>query len=224
MQIGLIGGIGPAATDYYYQNIIRAFERNDARLELTMVHTGSPTLLKNLAENNIADQVAIYERLTKRLVLAGADCVVVTSIAGHFCIEPFKEVSPLPVIDMIEETNKAVQQLGYKKIGILGTRTVMQSRFYGGISSAAIEPPKGEQLDHVHNAYVTMAAAGYANEDQRRVFENACITLLEDETVEAILLGGTDLALVYQQGNTDFPVIDCAAIHCEAVIKRALTT
>ena len=39
MQIGLIGGIGPAATDYYYQNIIRTFHDKGADLQLTMAHT-----------------------------------------------------------------------------------------------------------------------------------------------------------------------------------------
>ncbi|MEM9279755.1 MAG: amino acid racemase [Pseudomonadota bacterium] len=222
MQIGLIGGIGPAATDYYYQRIIRAFEAAERPLELTTVHASSSTLLKNLAKNSVEEQVAIYERLTKRLAAAGAGCVVVTSIAGHFCIEPFKKISPLPVIDMIEETGKAVGKLGYERIGILGTRTVMQTRFYGGITSAEIIPPEGHQLDAVHEAYVTMAAAGTVNNQQREVFAEACKTLLEERKADAILLGGTDLALVYQEGSTGFPIIDCAAIHCDAVVKWAL--
>ncbi len=222
VQIGLIGGIGPAATDYYYQNIIRAFDTAGRELELTMVHTGSPTLLKNLAANKIQAQVKIYDRLTKRLVAAGAGCVAVTSIAGHFCIEEFKKISPLPVIDMIEETNRAVAKLGYKRIGILGTRTVMESRFYGGLTSAEIIPPDGDHLDAVHEAYVTMAAAGKVNEEQKAIFTTACSALMKDQAAQAIMLGGTDLALVYQEGKTDFPVIDCAAIHCDAVTARVL--
>ena len=222
MQIGLIGGIGPAATDYYYQRIIKAYEAAGTPLELTMVHTGSPTLLANLAANNVDGQIAIYKRLSDRLVRAGAGCVVVTSIAGHFCINQFKEISPLPVIDMIEETNKAVNSLGHRRIGILGTRTVMQTRFYGGLSAVEVVPPQGNDLDSVHDAYVSMAAAGSADDTQRNILDKACSDLLGTEAVDAILLGGTDLALVYQQGKTEFPVIDCAAIHCDAVVKYAM--
>ena len=222
MHIGLIGGIGPAATDYYYQSLINACRSKGLTLDLTMVHADSNTLLENLAANNKAVQVEIYERLANRLVRAGADCVVVTSIAGHFCIEEFKPVSKLPVIDMIEETNRRVEQLGYTKIGILGTRTVMESRFYGGIKSAQVKLPQGSMVDKVHEAYVSMATAGYVSQQQRNIFDKACDRLLNEEGVEAILLGGTDLALVYQQGSTDFPIIDCAALHCEAVLARAL--
>src|ERR1700748_77769 len=101
MHIGLVGGIGPAATDFYYRRLISTFAGRKAPLELTIVHADTPTLLGNLASHDAAAQVAIYTRLTNRLAAAGAECVVVTSIAGHFCIEAFKAASPLRVIDMI---------------------------------------------------------------------------------------------------------------------------
>ena len=84
MHIGLIGGIGPAATDFYYRRLISTFASKKAALELTIVHADTPTLLSNLATNNASAQVVIYTRLTNRLFAAGAECVVVTSIAGHF--------------------------------------------------------------------------------------------------------------------------------------------
>jgi aspartate racemase len=86
-------------------------------------------------------------------VAAGAECVVVTSIAGHFCIDEFKVSSPLPVVDLISEVNRAIEQRGLKRIGILGTRTAMETRFYGGVPSAQIIPPNGQDLDDIHQAY-----------------------------------------------------------------------
>src|ERR1700733_5644748 len=112
MHIGLIGGIGPAATDFYYRRLISTFASKQATLDLTIVHADTPTLLGNLASNNSAAQVAIYMRLTDRLAAAGAECVVVTSIAGHFCISDFKSMSPLPVIDMISEVHRAIVERG----------------------------------------------------------------------------------------------------------------
>ena len=46
MQIGLIGGIGPAATDFYYRRLIRVFAQKKSSLELTIVHADTPTLLE----------------------------------------------------------------------------------------------------------------------------------------------------------------------------------
>src|SRR6202161_3285756 len=109
MHIGLIGGIGPAATDFYYRRLISTFASKQAALELTIVHADTPTLLGNLSSNDAAAQIAIYTRLTNRLVAAGAECVAITSIAGHFCIEAFKAVSRLPVVDMISEVGRAIE-------------------------------------------------------------------------------------------------------------------
>src|SRR5579862_8280344 len=71
MHIGLVGGIGPAATDFYYRRLISTFASRKAALELTIVHADAPTLLGNLASNEVASQVAIYMRLTNCLASAG---------------------------------------------------------------------------------------------------------------------------------------------------------
>ena len=221
MQVGLIGGIGPAATDFYYRRLIGAFAREKAALDLTIVHADTPTLLGHLVSNDVAAQVAIYMRLTQRLVAVGAGCVAITSIAGHFCVDAFKAVSPLPVVDLIAKVGRAIEGRGLKRIGILGTRTVMETRFYGGVKRATLVPPSGRDLDDVHAGYVAMAAAGVVTETQRAVFFAASERLMRDGGVEAIMLGGTDLALVFDERDTAFPLVDCAGIHADAIAGLA---
>ncbi len=221
MQIGLIGGIGPAATDFYYRRLITGFATRNTPLDLTMVHADTPTLLANLTANDAASQVAIYTRLTDRLVAAGAECVVVTSIAGHFCIREFEAASPLPVVDLISAVSRAVEKRGLRRIGILGTRTVMASRFYGGVASAEIVPPQGPDLDDVHHAYVTMASSGFVTEEQRAVFDRVARNLMGEHGAEAIMLGGTDLALAFSEADSQFPLVDCAGIHVDEILDIA---
>jgi aspartate racemase len=223
MHIGLIGGIGPAATDFYYRRLINTFARKNAELELTIAHADTPTLLRNLNNNDAAAQTVIYSRLTERLVSAGAECVAVTSIAGHFCIDAFKAVSPLPVVDLIAEVSRTIETRGLKRIGILGTRTVMETRFYGRIASAEVIPPREPDLDDVHQAYISMATSGLITEKQRSIFYEASHRLLENHGAEAIMLGGTDLALAFTEDVSEFPLIDCAGIHADAISRLATT-
>jgi len=223
MHIGLIGGIGPAATDFYYRRLISTFASKKAALELTIVHADTRTLLGNLASNDAATQVAIYMKLTNRLAAAGAECVAITSVSGHFCIDAFKASSALPVVDMISEVNRALEQRAFERIGILGTRTVMETHLYGGVSRVQVVPPSGQDLEDVHQAYVAMAASGIVSEAQSTVFAAVSKRLLKESGVEAIMLGGTDLALVFNERDTEFPLIDCAAIHADAIAKLAST-
>jgi aspartate racemase len=124
---------------------------------------------------------------------------------------------------MISEVGRAIEKRGLKRIGILGTRTVMESRFYGGVDRAEIIPPSGQDLDDVHQAYVAMAASGVVTEAQRLVFNTVSQKLLKENGAEAIMLGGTDLALAFNQQDAAFPLVDCAAIHVDAIVRLAIS-
>jgi len=202
--------------------LISTFAKKNATLELTIVHADISTLLSNLARNDSVAQTAIFNRLTNRLVSAAAECVGITSIAGHFCIDDFKAVSPLLVVDMIAEVTRAIEARGLKRIGIIGTRTVMETRFYGRVASAEIIPPREPDLEYVHQAYTSMATAGFVTEDQRSIFNAVSHRLLEDQGAEAIMLGGTDLALAFNEQTAGFPLVDCAGIHADAIAQLAM--
>jgi hypothetical protein len=51
---------------------------------------------------------------------------------------------------MITEVSRAIETSGLKRIGIIGTRTVMETRFYGRIASAQIVPPSEPDLDDLY--------------------------------------------------------------------------
>jgi len=90
-----------------------------------------------------------------------------------------------------------------------------------GTQAAVIPPPEGD-LDDVHQAYVNLAITGIATEAQRAVLHSAARRLIEEQGAEAIMLGGTDLALVFDEQTSPFPLIDCAAIHADAIAAPAL--
>ena len=223
MHIGLIVGIGPAATDYYYRQLISAATRAGMDLELTMAHADTSALLRHQAEGSVQAQVDIYGRLTERLQLAGIAQVAITSIAGHFCIDAFKAVSPVPVIDLLDVVQLEVKRRGLKRVGLLGTRVVMESHFYGVLDGVEIVAPVNDLME-VHDAYVAMAVAGFATPAQREVFIRAGKSLTRTCGCESIMLAGTDLALVFKEGeNPGFETLDCAGLHAAAIATATAT-
>jgi aspartate racemase len=223
MHIGLIVGIGPAATDFYYRYLISALARAGQDLELTMAHADTTTLLRNQSEGNVEAQVRIYRHLTERLQRSGIERIAVTSVAGHFCIEAFKEVSPVPVIDLLDVVKLEVRRRGFKRIGLLGTRVVMETRLYGVLDDVEVIAPANDLLE-VHEAYVSMASAGIATPGHREVFMRAGNALTETHGCESIMLAGTDLALVFQKGvDPGFDTLDCAEAHAAGIVNAAMT-
>ena len=97
MHIGLIGGIGPAATVFYYERIVQAFAAAKTPLHLTIGHTSAVTLSQNVAAGRTDEQVTEFNRITHQLAAAGADAVAITSMGGHFCAKEFAAQSPPPL-------------------------------------------------------------------------------------------------------------------------------
>ena len=70
MHIGLIGGIGPAATEFYYRGLIARYTRAQARLELTIATADVRELSQNLATRDSKRQAEIFARLIEQLAAA----------------------------------------------------------------------------------------------------------------------------------------------------------
>ena len=221
MHIGLIGGIGPAATEYYYRGLIEHYARSGIALDLTIAHADVREMARNLANGAAQEQAEIFARLIQRLAAAGAEIAAVTSMGGHFCIRELAAISPLPLLNAIPEVDATIRQRDLKTVGIIGTHTVMESGLYGGITSARIVTPEGAALDQVHEAYVSMATAGHVTETQRGVFFSIGQSLCQARGAEGIVLGGTDLFLAFTGQDCGFAVVDCALVHIEALFRLA---
>lgn len=221
MHIGLIGGIGLGATEFYHRRLVAGFAARHAPLHLTIAHADVGVETANLLSDNRAAQAAIFAEHARQLAGAGAQCVVIPSVAGHFCIEEFEPLSPLPPVNLLDAVAAHVAARGYRRIGVLGTRTVMASRFYGRLPAVEIVPPPGTELDTVHDAYINIALTGETGPEQRALFDDMGRRLLADHGCEAVMLGGTDLSLVYRSSPPPFPYIHCADIHVDAIVRHA---
>ncbi|MDI1284653.1 MAG: aspartate/glutamate racemase family protein [Reyranella sp.] len=220
MHIGLIGGIGPAATDFYYRGLIDRHVAAGVPLDVTICHADVREMSRNLMGKNPARQAEIFVALVERMKAAGAKAAAITSMGGHFCVKELMAISPLPILNAIPEVDAALARRKLKKVGIIGTRTVMETRLYGGIPSVEVVPTEGEDLDRVHTNYVEMATVGHVNDAQRRVFFEAGRRLIA-RGAEVVMLGGTDLFLAFAGRDPGFPVIDCADMHVDALFTKS---
>ena len=220
MHIGLIGGIGPAATDFYYRGLVDRHRAAGIPLDCTIAHADVGTMGRNLAEGRRAEQAAIFAGLIERMKKAGAEVAAVTSMGGHFCINELLPISPLPLVHGIRAVAASIEKSGRKKIGVLGTRLVMETKLYGSISSAELIAPDGERFGQVGDAYSAMAGIGKVTDAQRQIFFTAGRELMA-RGAQAIMLGGTDLFLAFVGQPPPFPLVDCADIHIDAIFAKS---
>ena len=77
-----------------------------------------------------------------------------------------------------------------------------------------------EAIDLGEVASLAAEHAGPLIEDRHCMIEMQ----IDDEwNVEAVLLAGTDLAVIFDEETAGFPCIDCARVHIDAIVERLCT-
>lgn len=218
MHIGLIGGIGVAATLVYYARLTAAMAARGKPLELTIVHAQVADLARNNPADNRAEQAAIYAALIGRLKASGADCAAITSLGGHFCFAETEAISPLPLVSAVEPIDGFLAARGLKRVGLLGTEVVMRTKLYGRLR--AVEAVLPEDIDGVGSAYRAMASDGRCDAARRAFFHEAGRRLIA-AGAEAVLLAGTDLGLAFDGEAPGYAAIDALDAHVAVLARLA---
>ena len=218
MHLGLIGGIGPASTVVYYQKLTSAMRAIGMPLELTIVNADANVLVKNNLADDRAAQAQVYAGLIARLKAAGADCAVITSLGGHFCIDETVPLSALPLVSGVTPLDAYFAQHGIKTVGLLGTAVVMRTRLYGQLAQTKAIAPT--DIETTGRTYLDMALSSQCTDDQRRFFFQQGRDLM-NAGADAVVLAGTDLNLAFDGRDVGYPVIDALDIHIDVLVKLA---
>ena len=221
MHIGLIGGIGPAATEFYYRGLVEAHAGSVQPLELTIVHADTAVLVNNLTSNSARAQAEIFSRHIEQLAGAGAEIAAVTSIAGHFCLSELEEISPLPLVSALTTVEAELKHKGLSRVGLLGTRVAMETRLYGMVSGVEFVLPQKQDLNMVGREYIAMAKAQRATDEQRQLFFDVGGRLCSEQGAEIVVLAGTDMFLAFENQRLSFERMDCAKVHIQALSALA---
>ncbi len=220
--IGLIGGLGVGATVHYYQELAKLHSARGRALNLVMAHADN-VRVRNAVEADDQPALASYlASLIGRLQAAGAEFAVVPAVAPHLAIAELIELSPLPLVNLLTELKREIDARRLRRIALFGTRYAIESRLFGQLDEVEVVTPQPAEVDYIHTTYFQIVDAGGGSIDQHEGLTRLAHKLMERDRVEAIVLAGTDLALVFNETETDFPHIDAARVHLDAIVKRAL--
>lgn len=131
-------------------------------------------------------------------------------------------ISPLPLFNIFEPLVKELSARSVRRVGVFGTRFVIDSALFGMADVVEVVQPRPDEVEYIHRTYVELAQRGKGSEAQYRGLTNFALTFCKRDGVDAIILAGTDLALLFNDANIEFPYIDCAALHLQAIMQAML--
>ena len=140
--LGVLGGMGPQATNTFYQFVI---DRTDAQTDqehvnaLILSDSEMPDRTSAILSGGEARE-GVYRRLladARLLEGAGCTCIAVPCNTSHFFLDRVQEEIGIPILHMIRETARLLAAQGLKRPGILATDGTIQTGLYQKEFSAA---------------------------------------------------------------------------------------
>jgi aspartate racemase len=220
--IGLIGGLGVGAAVHYYTQLADAYQKRGVSLDLVMAHAEIHTGMRYIDASDRAGLAGYLIGFIQRLAAAGAELAVVPAVTPHYCLHELIAISPLPVIDIASPLTMALASRSIRKVALFGTRYVMESDFYSLIPGVEFVHPQPAELAAIHSTYVDLAETHCATPEAHARLTSIAETLISRDHADAIIFAGTDLALLFNETNTTFPAIDCAALHIGTIVEASL--
>ncbi len=216
----MIGGLGVGATVYYYQELVKAHAARGCVPNLLILHADVNRVLKYAAAGDTAQIAEDFLNLFHRLTAAGAQVAAIPAATPHLCAPELIQRSPIPLVSLVDEIVREVRARELERVALFGTRFTIETGLFGRLREVDVVVPRPSEIDFIHQTYLELVNLGSGTEQQYRGFHQLAHLLIERDGIEAIILAGTELSLVFNRTNTDFPHIEGARLHLQAIMEQ----
>ena len=227
--LGLIGGMSWESTIPYYRMINQQVKEqlgglHSAKIILYSVDFHEIEQLQAKGDWETAAQLLSDAAVS--LKNAGADVIVVCTNTMHKVADDIEAASGLPLLHIADATTAQIKQQGINKIGLLGTRYTMEQDFYRGrlTEKHGLEVITPDSIDResVNRIIYEELCLGVISETSRQEYRRI-MGKLEQQGVQGIIFGCTEITLLVNAQDASVPVFDTTAIHACAAAEYALT-
>lgn len=217
---GLVAGLGVGAAMFYYKALVDAHLVLGLSPRLLMIHADVRYVMSKAAARETKDLAEYLAGLLKQLALGGAEIASIPAFSPQVCAADLDAIAPLPLISLLDAISAAVEKRRMSRVALFGARVTMDTQLFGRLSGIEVIMPTRDEMDLIAGTYVRVVEEARATDEDFNLLRALAHTLIERERLDGIVLAGTDLAFVFNPSNTDFPHVDGARVHIEAIMQE----
>ncbi len=231
--IGIIGGVSWVSSIEYYRLMNEMVNK-----QLGGLHSAK-ILMYSIEFGNFSDEERLAEKgdwsllnrtmidAAQRLKRGGADFIVIASNTLNSRADDIQEKVQIPVLQIADATGEKVNRSGIKTVALLGTRYTMEQNFYRDRLEKKyglmVITPNETEREYINSVIFDELCAGKMYNKSRERFVQIINRLVDEDGVQAVILGCTEIPLLIKQRDVKVPVFDTMTIHAEAAVKYALS-
>lgn len=221
VAVGIVGGLGVGATVHYYEKITAACKARGVCPDLIVTHADVEHGQTLIRAGRLDDLAAYLVGFIERMARAGAEMAVLPAVTPHICIAEIRQRTRVPVIDIVDCLGAELARRQFRRVALFGTVFTMEGSLWGQLRSGVhIVKPQADEIAFIGRAYQRILDSQAADADDADGLRRIAAELQRRDGVEAILLAGTDLAVMFDEATAGFPALDVARLHIDAIVGR----
>ena len=215
--LGILGGLGPAASCYLYQMLIEhtPAARDQDHIDLVLSSRAStPDRTAFILGQSQEDPFDVMEQDGRSLVAYGATVLAIPCNTAHYFYDRLAAALPVPVLNMPELTVREAKATGCRKLGVLATDGTLLAGTYqlmcerAGLAWAV--PGKTAQAGVMSVIYDQIKQGRRAD----KALWQAAVDDLKAQGCDRAVLGCTELSLVKRDEGLGSFFIDSTEVLC----------
>ena len=227
-KIGLVGGTGPESTLMYYKELNTRIDQLTGGKAMPDLAIESVDFRKAWAyvSNGEKDNLADY--LSEKVsCLKSTGCEVISLTAGtmHLVINEIEKKTGVSLVSIPKAVADEASSKGYTKVGLLGTIFTMEQDYMKkDLIDAGIEVciPGKEDRELVAKRIFEELELGIVKEETLKEFQDLISKMKNEQGIQAVILGCTELPLLLNEKNSPLPILDSVEIHIRKLIELAV--
>ncbi len=225
-RLGVIGGMGPEATSYFYEEVIAHTdaERDQDHLDMVILnHASMPDRTRSIISGDAAPLLAEFEKDLRLLEMAGCQNIAIPCNTSHYYYDRIQAMTKVPVIHMPNETAlTAVRAFpSAKRIGIIGTDGTVRTGIYHRACEQAGATPvvPGEAAQRLAMAIIYDEIKSGKTGDPEK-FE-MILSDLKEQGCDVVILACTELSVYKRYHGVPDMCLDAMDILVREAIVRS---
>ena len=228
--LGVIGGMGPIATSFFMELVIKMTDASSDQEHLDMIIYNIPSIpdrTSYILDHNKQNPLPVILDIARKLEEQGAEFLAMPCCTAHYFQKDLEENIHKPFVNIIRATVKYLKDRQIHRVGVMATDGTMSTGlFRSELEENGMEivcPSPERQRDVMHIIYDNVKSNKPADMDVFHRVGNE----LKAKGAEAIILGCTELSLVKRDNDIGPGYIDAmevlaqqSLISCGSTLKK----
>ena len=225
--LGIIGGMGPAATIDLYKKIVEQTPAEKDQDHIHVIIDSYPQIedrTSYILHGGKSPAPKLVES-AKRLEAAGADALIMPCNTAHYFAKDIEKAVYIPLIHIVKCSAEAIKKKYpyVRKIGLIATTGTIKAGVYGDIlKNYDLETiTLNEELENNIMDCIYKGVKAGKTEEYSKLFQK-CVDDIASLGAELLIAGCTEIPLLMPYIKTNLPVIDATYELASAAVKYAL--